>query len=106
MRDHGGSVSAMYLLVVDDEPRLLELLERGLRAQERTGQIGIEDGLPLLEWQIFQRCRWRRHARVVEKQIEPPEVLHDAREQRIATAITEAAIRSGATNRRPFAAYT
>jgi two-component system, OmpR family, response regulator len=49
MRDHGGSVSAMYLLVVDDEPRLLELLERGLRAQgfEVQGASSADDALAL-----------------------------------------------------------
>lgn len=39
----------MYLLVVDDEPRLLELLERGLRAQgfEVQGASSADDALSL-----------------------------------------------------------
>ena len=44
-----------------------------LRAQERAGEVDVDDVLPLRERQLFEVDRRRAHARVVEQHVETPE---------------------------------
>ena len=71
--------------VVDDAPaaRLLRRhrAERRLRAQERAGEVGVHDPLPVLEGQLGHR-RGHAEARVVEQQVDAPVALERRREQR------------------------
>ena len=57
-------------------------LHRLLRAQERAGQVDVDDALPLLERQVLDRDGRRADARVVEQDVEPAERRVDAREKR------------------------
>ena len=72
--------------VVDDATtcRRLALHEtdRLLRAQERAGEVHVDDSLPLREREVFERHRRCAHAGVVEQHIQPAEVVRDRVEQR------------------------
>ena len=71
--------------VVDDAPthRLLALhhLEGFLRAEERTGEIDVDDSRPLLVGQLLQQRPGGSDAGIVEQNIEPPEGVSGRREQ-------------------------
>src|SRR5262249_2053609 len=63
--------------VVDDASaaRLLALhdLDGFLRAEEGARQVGVDDGLPLLEGQVLERNGWRPDAGIVEEEVETAE---------------------------------
>ena len=71
--------------VVDDAPAARRLVlhqpEGFLRAQERAGQVDVDDALPLLERQVLERDAGRVLAGVVEEHVEPAELLLRGREQ-------------------------
>ena len=53
-----------------------------LRAEERAGEVRVDDRPPLLDAELLERDRRRADARVVEEQVEPAVALVDLGEQR------------------------
>ena len=64
--------------VVDDasaaRPLRLHQPEGLLRAEECARQVHVDNRLPLLDGDVFQRNRGSAHARVVEEHVEAPEL--------------------------------
>ncbi len=81
----GRGACAEDRAVVDDAPAhrhlLLHHAEGFLGAEKRAGEIGIDDGFPALEREIFDRLA-RPDAGIVEKHVEPakgfPRLLEEA----------------------------
>ena len=73
--------------VVDDAPAAWALAlhhrDRSLRAQERAGQVHIDDRLPLFVGQLVDRDGGSAGPGVVEQEIEPSEIPLDRGEQRL-----------------------
>ena len=56
--------------------------ERLLRAEERSGEVGVDDRPPLLDAELLERNRRGADARVVEEQVEPAVAVVDLGEER------------------------
>ena len=56
--------------------------ERLLGAEERSGEVGVDDRLPLVDVELFERDGGGADARVVEEQVEPAVAVVDLGEER------------------------